>query len=466
MRFLASLPLLGLATGFVIDEKVFNDIKEAGQELLENSQSALDTAIEKFTWSTKQLNDKVYEVGYDVEAWLSGSPYTEDTFDVFDEPHPPHHPPPHHPPPDHPPHQRPPHHKPPHHGKPHHPHVSNLTVYELINKSKYTTELAKIINEYPELVELLNGTKANYTLFAPTDEAFKKLPKNGKEPSKEYIKGALLHHISDQFYPKGRLLHSYTLPTLYKPDNLGHEQRLTVRFTLHGPAIDFYSHLVATNIFASNGVIHGIDHVLVPPPQILDIVKLLPGEFSTFELALVQTGLWPHVNSTEHPRSGGTAFVPSNFAFKKLGPKINAFLFSKYGEKYLKALMKYHLVANQTLYSDAFFGAPEDEDQTATPPYSHIDLPTALGPPLAVDIFRRGLFIFIKVNGFTRVYIHDGVASDGVIQVVNNVLIPPKKVGRELVQWEGEDLSEDEFKERFDPYLNEDVEDVEENMEM
>jgi uncharacterized surface protein with fasciclin (FAS1) repeats len=460
MRFLASLPLLGVATGFVVDEKVFKDITEAGQEFFKQSQNVLDTAIETFTSSAKQVNDKVYEVGYDVEAWLSGSPYTEEDIDVFDEPHPPHHPPPDH---DHPPHHGPPHHKPPHHGRPHHPHVSNLTVYELINKSKYTTKLAKVINEYPELIELLNGTKSNYTVFAPIDAAFEKMPKHGKKPSKEFIKDALLHHFSDHFYPRGRLLHSYTIPTLYKPENLGHEQRLTVRFTLHGPTIDFYSKLVATNIFGSNGVIHGLDHILVPPPQVIDIVKLLPGEFSTFELALVQTGLWQHLNSTEHPRSGGTAFVPSNFAFKKLGPKINAFLFSKYGEKYLKALMKYHLVSDQTLYSDAFFGPPEDESQTTRPPYSHIDLPTALGPPLAVDIFRHGLFIFIKINGFTRVTIHDGVASDGVIQVVNSVLIPPKKVGHELVQWEGEEMSEEEFKERFDAYLNDNVE---ENMEM
>lgn len=210
-------------------------------------------------------------------------------------------------------------------------------------------------------------------------------------------------------------------------------------------------------------MIHGVDHILVPPPTGIDIIKLLPGEFSTFELALVQTGLWKQLNSTEYPRSGGTGFIPSNYAFKKLGPKANAFLFSKYGEKYLKALMKYHLVSNQTLYSDAFFGPPEDDSQTTGAPYSHVDLPTALGAPLAVDIFRHGFFIFIKVNGFTRVYIHDGVVSDGVIQVVNNVLIPPKKVGHGLVQWEGEEMSEEELKERFDPYLNENVE---ENMEM
>ena len=45
-------------------------------------------------------------------------------------------------------------------------HKPNQTVYQLIAGSKYTTKLAKLINDYPDLVEALNGTAANYTVFA------------------------------------------------------------------------------------------------------------------------------------------------------------------------------------------------------------------------------------------------------------------------------------------------------------
>jgi uncharacterized surface protein with fasciclin (FAS1) repeats len=86
---------------------------------------------------------------------------------------------------------------------------------KLISESKYTTKLAKLIDEYDDLVKLLNGTKANYTVFAPTDEAFEKIPHHGKKPSKEVLKSILLYHVSDDFYPAGRVLHSYTIPTLY-----------------------------------------------------------------------------------------------------------------------------------------------------------------------------------------------------------------------------------------------------------
>lgn len=330
--------------------------------------------------------------------------------------------------------------------------------------------MSKLIDEYDDLVQLLNGTKANYTLFAPTDAAFDKIPHHGDhKPSKEFIKDLLLYHVSDDFYPAGRVLHSYTIPTLYKPEKLGHAQRLTVRVTLKGPALNFYSRVVAVNIFGTNGVIHGIDSILVPPPRVATILDLLPGEFSTLELGLEKTGLYDKINSTEYPHEGGTFFAPSNFAFKKLGPKINAFLFSKFGQKYLKALLTYHIVVNQTLYSDAFYDATSNDVLEADrPPYFHFDLPSVLGKPIAVDVARYGPFIEIKINGFSRVTVHDGVASDGVIQVVSDVLIPPKNsAAGEDAFWTGEELSVDELKERLAPFLDEDgEEDEEENLEL
>ena len=85
------------------------------------------------------------------------------------------------------------------------------------------------------------------------------------------------------------------------------------------------------------------------------------------ELGLTKTGLFAAINDTS-THIGGTLFAPSNFAFQKLGPRINGFLFSKYGQKYLKALLAYHVVANQTLYSDAYYKAEATEvDETDIP---------------------------------------------------------------------------------------------------
>jgi uncharacterized surface protein with fasciclin (FAS1) repeats len=139
-------------------------------------------------------------------------------------------------------------HEKPGHGHGHHA-PSNKTLYELITESKYTTILAKLINEYPDLVETLNSTAANYTVFAPTDKAFKKIPKHSRKPSKELIKKVLAYHFSPDVYTTGRILASHTIPTALKETSLGGEaQRLRVSLSLRGLYVNFYSRIIASNL--------------------------------------------------------------------------------------------------------------------------------------------------------------------------------------------------------------------------
>lgn len=208
-------------------------------------------------------------------------------------------------------------------------------------------------------------------------------------------------------------------------------------------------------------MIHGVDSLLLPPPPASTIIELLPGEFSTLQLGLEKTGLAKGLKDAPHV--GGTLFAPSNWAFKKLGPRVNAFLFSKYGEKYLKALLKYHVVANQTLYSDAFYKSTSDsekvegmddgvEEEGIPKGYFHVDLPTLLeDKSLSIDVARYGGFISIKINGFANVAVQDGIARDGVIHVVSSVLIPPKTPGGDSEFVEGE-IEVEELMDRLESF--------------
>ncbi|KIW38270.1 uncharacterized protein PV06_09251 [Exophiala oligosperma] len=376
------------------------------------------------------------------DAWLDSAEHDLDLLE-----HPPHHGPPHHRPgkpgkkpkkPDH-----------PHHGPP------NETVYQLISKSKYTTKLAAAIDEFPDLVELLNGTKANYTLFAPTDHAFEKIPKHAPKPPKEFLRKLLTYHISEEFYPAGRVLVSRTIPTALQAEYIGDvPQRISSQVSLRGLTLNFYARVVAIDIFGTNGVIHGLDSFLFPPPKVVDILSALPGEFSTLDLALEKTGLYPAFNDTSSHK-GGTLFAPSNFAFKRLGPKINAFLFSRFGLKYLKALLLYHAADDITLYSDAIYklGSESHPPHHKVPKgFIHVDLPTGLeDKSLSIDIARYGRLITMKINGFTRVSVLDGIAADGVMHVVPVVLIPPKTPGAPSVAEDNMDL--EEFKARLAPFV-------------
>ena len=246
----------------------------------------------------------------------------------------------------------------PHKGHPHH--RLNLTVYQLISESKYTTKLAALINEFDDVVTLLNSTEANFTVFAPTDSAFEKIPDHGHKPSKDVLLKVLSYHVVPGLFPAGRVLASHTLPTLLEGDELSSDpkttpQRLNIKLGWTGLYIDGFSKVVYPNVFGTNGAVHAVDHILIPPPHIATIVKYSPTAFSTLTLALQAAELTPG------PHLGFTFFAPPNGAWKKLGFRVNAFLFSKYGKKYLKAILQYHSVANQTLYSDAFYGVGEGE---------------------------------------------------------------------------------------------------------
>lgn len=78
---------------------------------------------------------------------------------------------------------------------------------------------------------------------------------------------------------------------------------------------------------------------------------------------------------------------------------------------------------------------------------------------MSIDVARYGRIITIKINGFTTVTVEDGIAMDGVVHMVSNVLIPPKQLGGVEQQYEGEDLTVEDLKDRLNPYLDHDNED-------
>ncbi|KAL8723118.1 MAG: hypothetical protein Q9225_000521 [Loekoesia sp. 1 TL-2023] len=448
MKLTYILPLAALSTAFVLpDERVISQIaieshKSAGSafdklpskdqvvdrfehsfeklgdtydKAIKSSKHAFDAAVDYAAETGNDISRKVQQTGFDASSWVQSAANLGSQG---------------------------------HHDKP------NQTVYELIATSKYTTKLAAAINEYPDLVTLLDGTLANYTVFAPVDSAFEKIPDDAPKPSKETLKKILLYHVSPEFYPAGKVLVTHTVPTALTVDTVGiGPQRLSTNIGLKGLTVNFYSRIIAIDIFGTNGVIHGIDSLLVPPPNAADIITFLPGQFSTLELGLTKTGLLESINDTSS-HYGGTLFAPSNFAFQKLPAKVTAFLFSSYGQKYLKALLQYHVVANQTLYSDAYYAAESVDEKDIPKGIFHIDLPTLLkDKSLNVDVARYGRLIEIKVNAFARVDIQDGIAADGVIQVVSDVLIPPKRIDRMEQHWQGQELTVEDLKERLEPFV-------------
>lgn len=244
MRFFHVLPLAALTTAFVIPDEVvmgqvaveshrpsrsFLDKLPSKHELLhkvestfsgavQSSKNAIDEAVDLASKTAEKVSHTFEEASHDSNAWLNSASNSLGG-----------------------------------HGK-HGP--PNMTVYQLISESKYTTKLTELINEYDDLVQLLNGTAANYTLFAPIDSAFEKVPDDAPKPSKELLKKVLTYHVSSDYYPAGRVLVTHTVPTLLAEEFLGGEpQRLSTNIGLRGLTVNFYSRIIAVDIVCASYVL-------------------------------------------------------------------------------------------------------------------------------------------------------------------------------------------------------------------
>jgi len=344
-----------------------------------------------------------------------------------------------------------------HHG---HPGDSTKTIYELISENKHTKRFAALVDDHEDIKTLLQDTKTNRTLFVPTDRAFERIPDHDKDkkPPAEFIRAILAYSIAPGRWSSRRIFFSHTVPTELTSSSLGdHPQRLRVSSSLvFGTRINFFTKIVLKDITAKNGLIHAVDFILIPPPPTAKIIQLLPNTFSTLSLGLETTGLADDLD--ELTFLGGTFFAPTNRAFTRLGPRANAFLFSDHGKKYLKALLKYSIVANETLYSDAYYKRKgSDEDTDASPKsadYWHVDLPSLLDDkPISVDVRRWKGWVSIVANGFTSVTVQDVLARDGVVQLVNKVLFPPRDGHHGGVAGEDREWEVAELMERLEPYV-------------
>ena len=111
------------------------------------------------------------------------------------------------------------------------------------------------------LADTLSG-KGPYTVFAPTDEAFAKLPAGTvetllKPENKKKLQAILLYHVV-----AGKVLSSDL-----KAGNVKTVEGQDVKIDLKDGAHVNDAKVIKADIVASNGVIHVIDTVLIPPAK-------------------------------------------------------------------------------------------------------------------------------------------------------------------------------------------------------
>ncbi|MEC8252563.1 MAG: fasciclin domain-containing protein [Planctomycetota bacterium] len=271
------------------------------------------------------------------------------------------------------------------------------TIVEVAAKAgKFNTLLAAA--KAAGLAETLSG-KGPFTVFAPTDDAFAKLGKATiadllKPENKDQLAGILTYHVVAGKVPAAKVVGMKSAKTVQ-----GSDLPIVVKdgkVTVAGASV------VATDVMASNGVIHVIDSVMLPPQPNLVEVAAKAGSFNTLLAAAKAAGL------ADTLANGGpfTIFAPTDEAFAKVGKDTIAMLLKPENKAKLQAILKHHVVAGKVMSGTA---VKLSEAATLNG--------TKLG--LKYDAKAKKLHV-----GAGTVVAADVEAKNGVIHVVDTVLLP------------------------------------------
>ena len=253
------------------------------------------------------------------------------------------------------------------------------------------------------LVETLKGA-GPFTVFAPTDDAFAKLPAGTidellKPENKQKLTDILLYHVVSSKVMAADVVKLTSASTVFGKD-------VTVKVDM-GTVYINDARVVITDIETSNGVIHVIDSVLLPPAEdammdktIVD-VAVADGRFTTLAAALGAAGLVETLQGT----GPFTVFAPTDDAFAKLPAGTIDELLKPENKQKLTDILLYHVVSAKVMAADVV------NLTSAT---------TVLGKDLTITVKDGKVFL----NDTVQVIITDIEASNGVIHVIDAVLLP------------------------------------------
>jgi transforming growth factor-beta-induced protein len=258
------------------------------------------------------------------------------------------------------------------------------------------------------LAETLSG-EGPFTVFAPTDDAFADLPEGTLDTllmaeNKQQLTDILLYHV----VPGNVMAADVAGLNGMSTDTALAGKQVDIRTDMGSVYLNENTQVIITDIQASNGVIHVIDSVLLPPSDeaaAADIVDtaIADGRFTTL-VAAVQAAELVETLKGEGPF---TVFAPTDDAFAALPAGTLDSLLLPENKQQLTDILLYHVVSGKVMSSDVV---------------NLTTAPTVLGKDVTVKVQDGKVFL----NDTVEVIITDIETSNGVIHVIDAVLLPPQ----------------------------------------
>ena len=248
-----------------------------------------------------------------------------------------------------------------------------------------------------DLVDTLQG-EGPFTVFAPTDKAFAALPEGTveallKPENKEKLQAILLYHVA-----AGKLDSKAV-------------SKLTGAVTVNGQRVDIAvedgtvkidnATVTTADIKCDNGVIHVIDAVILPESKNIPEVAADASVFSTLLAAAKAGGLVDALSGDKEL----TVFAPTDDAFAALPEGTVESLLKPENKHKLVSILTYHVVPGR-VYSDQAVEAGKAK--------------TLQGAAVKINVDGESAMV-----NEAKLLKTDIDASNGVIHVIDSVLMPP-----------------------------------------
>lgn len=288
------------------------------------------------------------------------------------------------------------------------------TIVEIaVGDDRFETLVAAVVAA--DLADTLSS--GEWTVFAPTDDAFAKLGLNADNIASTFSKAELtdilLYHVIEGEVSSEKAL------TVLGDVTMANGAAAGLKFYEGGIYVNDDAKVIIPDIDASNGIIHAVDTVILGPwpreatdsssdtamddsgPGTIVDIAVNDGRFDTLVAAVVAADLADTLSTGEW-----TVFAPTDAAFAKLGLNPDN-ITSAFTKAELTDILLYHVIDGEVFSDKAL---------------------TLLGDVTMMNGQLAGLKYFdgnIFVNDDSKVIIADINASNGVIHAVDTVILGP-----------------------------------------
>jgi uncharacterized surface protein with fasciclin (FAS1) repeats len=274
------------------------------------------------------------------------------------------------------------------------------TVADIAIDNGFTTLTTAVVTA--ELLPALTDPLAEFTVFAPDNAAFDNLVAALDITLEDLL---ALPELADIL-----LYHTLGAEAMAADINNGDlvtplNDANTIKLTKTSEGMVYANQAMVTlaDVLADNGVVHAIDAVILPAETVADVA--IDNGFSTLTTAVVTAELLPALTD---PLAKYTVFAPDNAAFDDLAEALETDLEGILALPNLADVLLYHVVGAEVYSTDLENGA----------------VTMLNGQDVTVNI--DGGVVMINTS---EVILADIAADNGVVHVIDEVLIPTGNVG-------------------------------------